>query len=296
MFSRAKRFVRSRLANLFEDTVNQSMRRDAKAAPETKVAQKALFHYYSDLLSGGRRIPALDETGFRVFSQFDEDGRLLFIFAVLGVHTGVFVDIGAADGVNSNCANLAVNFGWDGVFLDADLANIERGRKFYATHPDTWAYPPRFVHATVTRENVNALLEAAGVAGDVDFLSIDIDGNDYWIWDAIHCITPKVVMIETHVEFGLRSIVVPYDADYVPPGKHPHYHGASPPAMAKLADRKGYRLVGANQYGFNTIYVRRGLGEAALPEVSVESVLEHPRNRERQRLFEAIKDFDYIEV
>ena len=66
--------------------------------------------------------------------------------------------------------------------------------------------------------------------------------------------------------------------------------------MAKLANKRGYRLVGANNYGFNTIYVKNGLAEDVLPEVTVESILKHPRNLERAELFEEIKDFDYLEV
>jgi hypothetical protein len=144
----------------------------------------------------------------------------------------------------------------------------------------------------ITRENINQLLIEACVPPEIDFMSIDIDGNDYWIWDAITVTTPKVVIIETHIEFGLRNIVVPYDKDYVYPGRHPHYHGASPVAMEKLARRKGYRLVGANRLGFNTIYVREGLAPI-LPPVSVESILSHPRNKERALLFEPIKDWKY---
>jgi hypothetical protein len=83
-------------------------------------------------------------------------------------------------------------------------------------------------------------------------MSIDIDGNDYWVWDAISVTSPKVVIIETHIEFGFNNIDV-----Y--PGRHPDYHGASPVAVKKLARRKGYRLVGANRLGFNTTYVRDGL-------------------------------------
>ena len=90
-------------------------------------------------------------------------------------------------------------------------------------------------------------------------MSIDIDGNDYWVWDAISVTSAKAVIIETHTEFGLKNIVVPYDKDYVYPGRHPDYHGASPVAMEKLARRKGYRLIGANRLGFNTIYLREGL-------------------------------------
>jgi hypothetical protein len=62
--------------------------------------------------------------------------------------------------------------------------------------------------------------------------------------------------------------------------------------MKKLANKKGYRLVGSNDYGFNTIYVRTGLVEDALPEVPVETVLAHARNSERAACFEAIKDWE----
>jgi hypothetical protein len=126
-------------------------------------------------------------------------------------------------------------------------------------------------------------------------LSIDIDGNDYWIWDAIKVIEARVVIIETHNEFGLKNIVVPYDADYSYPGKHPVYHGASPVAMNKLANKKGYRLVGANELGFNFIFVKNGFADAQLPDVSVESVLKHPSVEEGYKTFEPVKDWKYLE-
>ena len=293
-----RQFLSSVVKRVFmpsEHRLVSSLQRQAKTSPATKIAQRRLYHYYRNLAASGT-VPSLSETGFRCFSQFEEDGKLLFIFAVLGIAAGNFVDIGASDGINSNCANFALNFGWRGAFIDANPDKINRGREFYGQHPDSWAYPPKFVHALVTRENINEVLKMAAVPADVDLMSIDIDGNDYWVWDAIECIVPKVVIIETHIEFGARSIVVPYDKNYVFPGKHPDYHGASPAAMAKLANKKGYRLVGSNDYGFNTIYVRRGLGENVLPEVSVETVLAHPRNSERAALFNPIKDWDYIEV
>ena len=293
-----RRFLRSVINRALLPSMNRlvsDLKQQAKTSPETKVGQRFLFHYYRNLVTTGS-VPSLRETGFRVFSQFEEDGKLLLIFAAMGISSGTFVDIGAADGINSNCANLALNFGWHGVFIDGDRDKLRQGEAFYMRHPDTWAYPSRFLHAMVTRENINDVLTMANVPADVDLMSVDIDGNDYWVWDAIDVITPKVVIIETHVEFGLRSIAVPYDNTYVYPGKHPDYHGASPMAMKKLANKKGYRLVGSNDYGFNTIYIRRGLAEEVLPEVLVETVLAHPRNSERAALFEPIKNWEYIEV
>lgn len=112
---------------------------------------------------------------------------------------------------------------------------------------------------------------------------------------ALSVIEPQVVIIKTHIEFGMRSIVVPYYKDYRCPGNHPDYFGASPVAMAKLA-KKGCRLAGANNYGFNTIHIKNGIGEELLPEATVESILSHPRNGERARLFESIKDWEYLDV
>lgn len=267
----------------------------AKNSPQVKISQRSLYHIYRQAISQGSRVP-LPDTGFRVYSQFEEDGILLYIFSALGFAHKTFIDIGSSDGINSNCANLAVNFGWHGLFIDGNLANIERGREYYTEHPDTWAYPPKFVHALVQRENINQLIEEAGFAGGVDLLSIDIDGNDYWIWDALEVVESRVVIIETHIEFGMNSIVVPYDKDYSYPGKHPDYHGASPVAMEKLARKKGYRLVGANDYGFNTIYVKNGIGEDVLPAVTVENILAHPRNKERYKRFEPIKDWEYLHI
>jgi hypothetical protein len=213
---------------------------DLRTSPATKVAQLQLWHYYRSQIEAGRA-PNLCDTGFRCFSQFDEDGLILFIIAALGISQGVFLDIGAADGINSNCANLALNFGWRGTFIDGNKADIAKGRAYYERHPDTWLYPPTFIHCMVNRENINQTLVEASVPPDVDLMSIDIDGNDYWIWEAITATSPKVVIIETHIEFGFNNIVVPYDKDHVYPGLHPDYFGASPIAMERLARRKGYR-------------------------------------------------------
>lgn len=262
--------------------------------PSVQIGQRQLYHYYQEL-SKKNELPAISETGYRVFSQFEEDGKLMFIFSIIGMENKVFVEIGSDDGVNSNSANLYFNFGWRGLFIDGNSKSIKRGIKFFSKYPHPWFYKPKFVCARVTRENINTLIEENGFKGEVGLLSIDIDGNDYWVWDAIKIIDPKVVIIETHNEFGLNNIVVHYDPNYSFPGKHPVYHGASPIAMNKLAIKKGYRLVGANELGFNFIFVKNGLADIELPEVSVESVLNHPSVKEGYKTFEPIKDWEYLE-
>lgn len=260
--------------------------------PNVQIEQRRLYHYYRDLLKKNEPI-SLNETGFKVFSQFEEDGLLLYIFSLIGMTNKTFIEIGADDGVNSNSANLYFNFGWNGLFIDGNSRSIRRGKKFYRKYPHPWFYQPKFICAKVTRENINHLIEKSGYHGEIGLLSIDIDGNDYWVWDAIKKVSPQVVIIETHREFGLNNIVVPYDPEYSFPGKHPDYHGASPVAMNKLANQKDYRLVGANDMGFNFIFIRNGLVEDFIPEVTVESLLNHPSTIESFKKFEAIKDWDY---
>lgn len=235
----------------------------------------------------------IHQNGFQNFSQFEEDGLILYLFALLGMNQKTFVEFGSDDGINSNAANLHFHHDFTGVFLDGNEKAIERGKHFYKKHGNPNTKPPEFVQGMITAENINELITKGGLSGEIGLLSIDIDGNDYWVWKAIDCISPQVVIIETHNEFGMHDIIVPYDPNYFYPGKHPDYHGASPVAMTKLAQHKGYRLVGSNELGFNFIYVREDLLVDKVPTVEVASLLRHPSNKEAQARFEAIKDWEY---
>ena len=192
------------------DAVAHRMELVQRTSSATKCGQRTLQAQWKLQAAVGKP-PVLSEVGFRVFSQFEEDGQLLFIFSMIGETNRTFVDIGSGDGVNSNCANLALNHGWWGLFCDGNPDNIDSGRRFYSKHADAWAYRPEFVCDKVTRENVDSLIRGAGIEGEIDLLSIDIDGNDYWVWDAIESVSPRVVIVETHVEFGMHPVVVPYD-------------------------------------------------------------------------------------
>jgi hypothetical protein len=289
IWSLIERFTKSLIGFIHDDP-----RFDPRTSPATKLAM--ILAHYAWQAAARRGDPLPDELGggARIYSQFEEDGILLYLDAVLEIENKIFLDIGAADGINSNCANLALNLGYTGVFIDDNKNLIERGQRYYAKHPDSTLWPPKFVEAFIARENINELITEAGLSGQIGVMSIDIDGNDYWVWEAIEVVDPAVVVIETHIEFGMRDIVVPYDADYIYPGKHPDYFSASPVAMVKLAKRKGYRLVGANRYGFNLFFVKYGLHEDRVPEVSLESVLQHPRHFSRLDRFEAVKDWVYV--
>jgi hypothetical protein len=104
------------------------------------------------------------------------------------------VEICAGDGIECNAANLLVNLnhGWSGLLLDGDGEQIARGRTFYANCRNTWVAPPTFVNAGITPDGVNGLLGDHGFSAPIDFLSLDVDGNDYWIWKALDWVTPRV--------------------------------------------------------------------------------------------------------
>lgn len=275
--------------------VADRLRLEERTATATKVAQRHLLLHYRQLILRNDPLPPASATGYRIFSQFDEDGIVLFLLGVLGIGPGTFVDIGAGDGiVASNCANLALNLGFHGLFIDINPDLVRQGEWFYAHHPDTAFHPPHFRHAQVTRANVNHLIGEAGLTGEIDLMSIDIDGNDYWIWEAIDCVRPRIVLIEAHVEFGDRSIVVPYDETFVwRKGMDATYVGASPAALTKLGARLGYRLVAANRFGFNLFYVRDELAGERLPPLAVGDLLRHERTRQRLLRDEQIRKFPF---
>jgi hypothetical protein len=235
----------------------------------SQVAQLSLSLHYQDLVRRGvGNLPSFADVEFRCQSQSGEDGILLYIFSLLGTTNRRAVEICCGDGIECNTANLLINHGWRGILVDGDAGYIERGKAFYAECPTTRVWPPTLVNAWVTTESVNDLV--APFAGPVDLLSLDIDGNDYWIWKALDAIEPRVVVAEVNTSWGpdlamAMSYNETYQLDY---SKQPYRCGASLPAFVKLARQKGMRLVGTHSLGFNAFFVRNGIGEDLLPERS----------------------------
>ena len=265
-----------------------------KISPSVQLSLTQLGFTYKAALADGKQIDLAD-TGFSIFSSLEEDGLLFYIIIRLGIKNGRFVDIGSNDCINSNCANLAFNMGWSGLFIDGHEPNIRIGKKLYAAHKLTQPYHNNFITEMVTPNSVNQLLEQQGFTGEIDFLSIDIDGDDYWIWQAIETISPKIVMIENHVEYGLNDVVVPMDATKQLRHQYNHYHGASPVAMCKLAARKNYRLIGANRLGFNSIFLRNDIGLQTFKEIAVADTLLHPDTIESFAVFQLVQHLPFLQ-
>jgi len=260
------------------------------------VAQKVLMQQYRLLAAqGAQRLPAFHDVGFRAHSQFEEDGILLYLFALIPPRTRTCVEICAGNGRENMTTNLIINHGWWGYLFDGDPANVAAGKRFFANHKDTFLHPPTFTHAWVTAENINELLAASGLSGEVDLFSLDIDGMDYWIWKALTVIEPRVVVCETHNAVPLhRAVTVPYDSAFVCNSEN--YRGASLAAMCQLAKEKGYRLVGTHRFGFNAFFVKNGVGEEFFPEVSAAECQRDPFSERRRRDWDAVASMPWHEV
>jgi len=218
-----------------------------------------------------RSVAQLSDVSFNVFTYHGEDGILLYLITKLKNIPKTFVDIGSGDCIKSNCANLITHFGWEGVFIDNNSRQLAIGKKFYKDKQKQ-GVSISFIEAEVTPGNVNELVPLKGWEKKIGLLSIDIDGNDYWIWKAIESVQPEIVLIEAKVEFGFKSIAVPYSSN----NHHAvdkKYNGASVEAIRKLGLSKGYKLVGANKQGYNLFFVKH---ETGFPEVNTESILGDP--------------------
>ena len=247
------------------------------AVRNSQVQQRSLFLQHRARARDGA-LPSLKDVGFRTYSQADEDGILVFLFAVLGFESRVCVDLGSGRPFGANSTNLICNWAFTGLLIDGDAASTRAAAEFYDTHPDTAIYPPTCTTAWVTVENVNELLLSRGVAGEVDLLSLDLDGVDYWVWQALVAVRPRVVVLEFQDIWGPDlSVTVPYDPAFRRPDKSYNYCGASLAAMTSLSARKGYRLVGTNSLGQNAFFVREDLCPPGLVAVSPADCF---RNRE----------------
>ncbi len=206
---------------------------------------------------------------YRVFSQWGEDGIIQFLLRQLDIREKIFVEFGVEDYTESNTRFLLVNNNWSGLVIDGDTENIRRikTQRYY------WLYNLKAVHCFVTRENINKILEENGLVGEIGLLSIDIDGNDYWIWEAVQNINPAIVIVEYNHRFGSNlSVTVPYDEAFDRTKAHYSmiYYGASLKAMCLLGKRKGYAFVGCNSNGVNAFFVRRDLKPDVMKELSAE--------------------------
>lgn len=255
----ARRGVTSAAIGAARPAVRFALRHWIRHDELIRVRQQVRYLAYAELLR--RSGPTTDLTlhELSVFSQNGEDGVLAEILARLSPGSRSFVEIGAS--VNeSNCMFLADALGWTGSFIDASAE--EHGaltRKYGASDRI------KVVREFVTASDIDHQLEAAGAPPDLDILSIDVDGNDYWLWEGLRRFRPRVVIVELNA--GLpwaRRLVQRNEPDR--PWDGSKDYGSSIAALRHLASSKGYRLVHVETTGTNAFFVdEAAVGGADLP-------------------------------
>ena len=259
---------------------------------------------YKELSRTQSSLPSFNEVEFSSYSQNGEDGILLFIFSIIGTTNKCVVEAAAGNGIECNAANLIINHGWNGLLLDGDKNLIKQGQAFYAQRTNAWRFrrlPPILIQAWITRENINSLIKENGMTGNIDLLSLDLDGIDFWIWKSINCISPRVVVLEYNNRWRAdQSVTVPYSDNFLGSGASVEgkgYFGASLKAYTKLAKKKGYRLIGANSPNTNAFFMRQDIGEKMFPEVTVESCLSSSYAiHQHSTKYPLIKDLPVVEI
>lgn len=233
----------------------------------------------SEHMAQKRHVRSLHDVEFRVFSQFGDDGIIQWLVRQLPGLPKRFVEFGVEDYSESNTRFLMVNNNWRGLVMDGSAANMARlkRRKWF------WRYDLTAKAQFLTRENVDSLI-AEWLGGEpLGLLHIDVDGNDYWLWEAIHCASPAIVILEYNALFGSgRAITIPYVSDFRRFKAHysGQYFGASLAALTCLAQKKGYTFLGCNSAGNNAYFARSDLVGPKLARISETASFVEPAFRE----------------
>jgi hypothetical protein len=202
-------------------------------------------------------LSSLTGAEFSVSSQWGQDGILDWLIERADLPNALhsFIEFGVESYRVSNTRFLLQNRNWRGLIMDGspDLLPTVQADGIY------WKHDLTVQQAFITRENINDLIRTAGFSGEIGLLSVDIDGNDYWVWEAIDVVRPVICICEYNAVFGdLHPVSIPYEARFT--RIHAHfstlYFGASIAALRALAERKGYRFVGTNLAGNDAFFVR----------------------------------------
>lgn len=218
------------------------------------------------------------DSEFRVFSQWGEDGIIQYILKHVPIDRKTFIEFGVENYTESNTRFLLTNDVWSGLVMDGSDAHVA----FIKKDAVYWGNNLKAEQAFITSENINDLIVKNGLEGDIGLLSVDIDGNDYWVWKAIECISPRIVISEYNSLFGpVSKVTTPYDPGFVRDTAHfsKVYYGASISALTDLAATKGYSLVAGNSAGNNVFFVRNDV-LGSLPVLTPAEAYHSARFRE----------------
>lgn len=207
------------------------------------------------------------KSGYKVCSQNDEDGIIAEIFRRIGTSSKRFFEIGVGDGWENNTCALLYQ-GWRGTWVEAGADHNQLIREGFADRIKSGKI--KHIEQFVTRDSQFDMM-------DIDLFSIDIDGNDYHIVEAIKNLKARVVVVEYNARFRPPiKWTMPYRDDYVWRGEA--QTGCSLSLWCDLLTEKGYSLVGCSISGVNAFFVKNDLlGDHFAAPFTAENHYEPPR-------------------
>jgi hypothetical protein len=188
----------------------------------------------------------------QVFSQSGEDGVIREIFRRIGTTNRYFVEFGVENGLENN-THFLLQQGWRGSWIEGSEPMSRQIREAFHSYLDQGTLS--LLNSFVTAENISQLFSRLKVPLEFDLLSIDIDGNDYWIWKALDQWKPRVITVEYNGRFPPDyEWVMPYNASHCWDGNS--HFGASLKSLELIGRAKGYKLVYCNFAGSNSFFIR----------------------------------------
>jgi hypothetical protein len=202
-----------------------------------------------------KEIDTLADVEFQVYSQFGEDGIIEWLVSNLELQNKTFVEFGVENYLEANTRFLLLNRNWTGLVLDGSPCNMD----FLRSSATYWRNDIQCQAAFITVENIKELIQQNGFFGPLGILSIDLDGNDYWILKELDGLHPDILILECNPVFGDRhAVTVPYDPQFERFRSHHSglLFGASISALRDLAESRGYEFFGTCSNGLNAFFVR----------------------------------------
>lgn len=199
----------------------------------------------------------IQDAELKVYSQWGDDGIIQWMISRIPSPNRTFVEFGVENYMESNTRFLLINNNWSGLVIDGSSAHVESIRNSYYY----WRHDLTAISAFIDKDNINSLIKSR-FTGEIGILSVDLDGNDYWILDEINCINPQIIICEINAVLGgEQAVTIPYDPKFEYRKAHESglYFGASLKAMELLLKGKGYSLVGINSNAVNAFFIRNDL-------------------------------------
>ena len=223
------------------------------------------------------------------------------IFSIIGVKKFNFIEIGVQDSIECNSTNLLLNLNWSGAQFEGCKESYEDGKRFFKKK-GVKKNQCQLINKFVNAENVNSLIKKTGIKGEIDFFSLDIDGNDYWVWKSISIIKPRLVVLEYNASFGEKSsLTIPYNSKFVWDNKveKRFFYGASLKALKKISKKKGYNLVCVDSKGINAFFVRKDLVKnTVLKKIKTENLFVYNKehNAKLNDIKKIVKKYNLVNV